>query len=132
MSIILALFGLALKVAGVVFLFAAALGVWRFKDPLQRMHAATKAGTIGAGLVILGSLTAASDAETVIIGILAIVFLLFTAPVAGHLLARAAYTSGTTLADVGTQDALSGVLVRSTSEQVSQSTVLRDRRHHDG
>ena len=122
MSIILALFGLALKVAGVVFLFAAALGVWRFKDPLQRMHAATKAGTIGAGLVILGSLTAARDVETVIIGILAIVFLLFTAPVAGHLLARAAYTSGTTLADFGKQDALSGVLVRETSEQVPPSS----------
>lgn len=132
MSIILALLGLALKLAGVVFLFAAALGVWRFKDPLQRMHAATKAGTIGAGLVILGSLTTANEAETVIIGILAIGFLLFTAPVAGHLLARAAYVSGTPLADFPDQNALSDVLVRSTSEQMSQSSVLRDKRYQDG
>ena len=53
MTLILAMVGIVLKLAGVVFLFAAALGVLRFKDVLQRMHAATKAGTIGAGLVIL-------------------------------------------------------------------------------
>lgn len=112
MTMILAIAGIALKLAGVVFLFAAALGVLRFKDVLQRMHAATKAGTIGAGLVILGSLASSSDAETIIIGLLAIVFLLFTAPVAGHLLGRAAYVSGTPLQGLTVEDALVGVLSR--------------------
>lgn len=112
MNTVLALLGLGLKSAGVMFLFAAALGVLRFRDPLQRMHAATKAGSIGAGLVILGALAAASDVETVVIGLLAILFLLSTAPVAGHLLGRAAYVSGAPLADFVGGDALVGVLPR--------------------
>ena len=112
MTLILAMVGIVLKLAGVVFLFAAALGVLRFKDVLQRMHAATKAGTIGAGLVILGSLANASDMETIVIGLLAIAFLLFTAPVAGHLLGRAAYTSGAPLQGLATEHALTGVLQR--------------------
>lgn len=112
MSSILPIMGVALKLAGVIFLFAAALGVLRFKDVLQRMHAATKAGTIGAGLVVLGSLTGASDVETIIIGLLAIAFLLFTAPVSAHLLGRAAYVSGTPLKSFGGNDALAGVLER--------------------
>ena len=112
MTLILALAGIALKLAGVVFLFAAALGVLRFKDVLQRMHAATKAGTIGAGLVILGSLVGASDLETIIIGLLAIIFLLFTAPVAGHLLGRAAYVSGAPLQGFDQKDKLEGELPR--------------------
>ena len=40
--------------AGVVFLFAAMLGLLRFADPLQRIHATTKSGTVGAGLILLG------------------------------------------------------------------------------
>lgn len=112
MTVALLILGLILKLVGVVFLFAAALGVLRFRDALQRMHASTKAGTIGAGLVILGSLTKAQDAQTIVIGLLAILFLLFTAPVAGHLLARAAYISGAPLEGLSANDALKGVLRR--------------------
>jgi multicomponent Na+:H+ antiporter subunit G len=110
MTLVIAIVGIVLKLAGVVFLFAAALGVLRFKDVLQRMHAATKAGTIGAGLVILGSLASASDVETIIIGLLAIVFLLFTAPVAGHLLGRAAYVTGAPLQSFASEDPLVSIL----------------------
>ena len=112
MTVAIAILGIALKLVGVVFLFAAALGVLRFKDALQRMHAATKAGTIGAGLVILGALTQARDFETVAIGILAILFMLFTAPVASHLLGRAAYMSGARLEGFSSKEALVGVLRR--------------------
>lgn len=112
MTLAIAIAGIMLKFAGVVFLFAAALGVLRFRDVLQRMHAATKAGTIGAGLVILGSLASAPDLETIIIGLLAIVFLLFTAPLAGHLLGRAAYVSGAPLQGEAPEGPLAGVLPR--------------------
>lgn len=130
MSLAVALIALALKLTGSIFLLAAALGLVRFKDPLQRMHAATKAGTIGAGLVVAGTLCTMSDVEGIAIGVLAIVFLFLTAPVAGHLLGRAAYISNAELAGIDGRDALKGVLERAENPELrphasdaSQATV---------
>jgi monovalent cation/proton antiporter MnhG/PhaG subunit len=47
---------LAIKLVGVGFLIVATVGLLRFDDPFQRMHAATKAGTLGAGLVLIGTM----------------------------------------------------------------------------
>ncbi|MFN3765034.1 MAG: cation:proton antiporter [Aliihoeflea sp.] len=103
---------LLFKLAGVAFLCIAALGVMKLSDPFQRMHAATKAGTLGAGLVIIGSVMAQGALDATVLGILTVIFLLLTVPVAGHLLGRAAYVSGARLALAG-DDALDGVLQRS-------------------
>lgn len=112
MSIVLTVVSLLLQAAGMIFLFAAALGVLRFKDPLQRMHASTKAGTIGAGLVLASVVITIDSVEGIVIGLLTIVFLLLTVPVAGHLLGRAAYLSGADLLGIEGKDALRGVLDR--------------------
>jgi monovalent cation/proton antiporter MnhG/PhaG subunit len=101
-----------LKLIGVGFLCIAGLGVMRLSDPFQRMHAATKAGTLGAGLVILGSVISHGATDATVMGILTIVFLLLTVPVAGHLLGRASYVSGARMSLTG-RDALDGVLHRS-------------------
>ncbi|MFN3501547.1 MAG: cation:proton antiporter [Allorhizobium sp.] len=107
----LAILSILFKLAGVVFLCIAALGVIKLADPFQRMHAATKAGTLGAGLVIIGSVIAHGALDATVMGILTVVFLLLTVPVAGHLLGRAAYVSGAQLTLSG-DDALDGVLTR--------------------
>src|SRR5690625_4192075 len=112
MNTVLTLASLLLHFAGLIFLFAAALGLLRFKDALQRMHASAKAGTIGAGLVLLGAVITMDNLEGVIIGLLTVLFLLLTVPVAGHLLGRAAYLSGADLLGLEGKDALSGVLPR--------------------
>jgi len=108
----LVVLSLLLKLAGVGFLCVAGLGVVRLSDPFQRMHAATKAGTLGAGLVILGTIVAQGATDATIIGVLTILFLLLTVPVAGHLLGRAAYVSGAKLSLRG-DNALDGILERS-------------------
>jgi len=94
MAIALLILALLVKLAGFAFLFSASLGVLRFKDPLQRMHAATKAGTIGAGLTVAGVALASGDAYAAGIAALTILFLVFSIPIAGHLLGRAIYFSG--------------------------------------
>ena len=43
--------GVLLMAAGVAFLLIAAIGLVRLPDALQRMHSATKAGTLGTALV---------------------------------------------------------------------------------
>lgn len=110
--IALDLLALASKLVGVVFLFAAALGLVRFGDPFQRMHAATKAGTLGAGFVVLGAMLELRRLDVTLMGGAAVLFLLLTIPVAGHLLGRAAYVSGADLDGLKGGDALADVLDR--------------------
>lgn len=104
---------LLVKVLGVAFLLIATIGLLRFDDTLQRMHAATKAGTLGAGLVLIGAMLNKGTTDATMTGGLTVLFLLLTIPVASHLLARAAYISGSELVGIDeTNDALKGVLER--------------------
>lgn len=79
--------------AGSIFCFIASLGMLRLPDTIIRMHAATKAGALGAGLIFLAQIFYYSELSTTLRSIAAIIFLLLTAPVAAHLIGRAAYCS---------------------------------------
>lgn len=106
----IALLAIFAQVVGTFFLVVATLGVLRFQDPFQRMHASTKAGTLGAGLVLAGTALAMGALDATVVALVTIVFLIGTLPVAGHLLGRAAYISGAPLR--GRTDDLAGVLPR--------------------
>ncbi|NJO21640.1 MAG: monovalent cation/H(+) antiporter subunit G [Sphingomonadales bacterium] len=86
-----------LVIAGGMFALAAAIGVVRLPDVFIRMHASTKAGTLGCGLILVA--VAVHFAETGIVAqaAAAVVFLLLTAPVAAHMIGRAAYRTGVPL-----------------------------------
>ena len=84
----------ALMIIGSLFCLVAAVGMLRLPDTLIRMHAATKAGTLGAGCILLAEAVVAAELGTTIKAIAVIVFLLLTAPVAAHLIGRAAYHRG--------------------------------------
>ena len=84
-------------VAGGLFACAAALGVLRLPDVLIRMHASTKAGTLGCGLILVAVAIHFGDIGIAARAIAAIVFLMLTAPVAAHMIGRAAYRTGVPL-----------------------------------
>lgn len=88
--------GIAMMAAGVAFLLVAAIGLVRLSDALQRMHSATKAGTLGTALIILGAMLLGEVARPAT-GLLTILFLLVTLPFGAQLLGRATYLSGTKL-----------------------------------
>jgi len=92
--------GIVLMTLGVGFLLIAAIGLVRLPDALQRMHSATKAGTLGTALVILGAMLLGEVARPST-GLLTILFLLVTLPFGAQLLGRAAYLSGTPLTGIG-------------------------------
>lgn len=98
--------GSVIIVLGATLTMLAALGVWRFPTTLSRMHAATKAASLGLALVVVGSGVAASSLGIIGIGVLTSAFLFLTAPVSGHLLGRAAYLTGS---EQYTMDDLLGV-----------------------
>jgi multicomponent Na+:H+ antiporter subunit G len=83
-----------LLLIGTLFCLVAAVGMLRLPDTLIRMHAATKAGTLGAGFILAAQAVAAGELGTTLKVIAVIVFLLLTAPVAAHLIGRAAYHRG--------------------------------------
>ena len=93
---ILAWLAAVLIVIGSVFGLLAAIGVLRLPDLYTRLHAASKAGAVGGGLILLAIALASGDAAIALRAILGIVFLLLTTPISAHLLSRAALRSGQT------------------------------------
>lgn len=87
-------------VTGSMFGLLAALGLVRFPDLYTRLHAASKAGVVGAGFILLALALASLDAAVILRSIIAILFLLLTAPISAHLLARAGYMTGVKLTDL--------------------------------
>ncbi|MBF9043135.1 Na+/H+ antiporter subunit G [Rhodobacterales bacterium HKCCE4037] len=83
----------ALVLLGGFFCFIAGLGVLRLPDVLIRMHASTKAGTLGSGLILIAVAIFFSDIGTMTRALATILFLLMTAPVAAHMIGRAAFRS---------------------------------------
>lgn len=83
----------ALLLAGGLFSLLGAIGVTRLPDCYSRMHAASKAGALGA-MLVLGGVAAASGGETSLEALLAVVVLLATAPLAAHAVSRAAHRAG--------------------------------------
>ena len=86
-----------LLILGGAFAAIAGIGLLRLPDVLIRMHASTKAGTLGVGLIVIAVAVSKGDALVTTKAALIILFLLLTAPVAAHLIGRAAYRSGTPL-----------------------------------
>lgn len=95
-----------LLVIGAVFALIASLGLWRFPDIYCRMHAASKAGTLGSGLMLLAIAFVAGDVGTATRAIAGVLFFLLTAPLSAHLLAKAAYAVGYRLTDESIADDL--------------------------
>lgn len=88
-----------LIILGGAFSAVAGLGLVRLPDVLIRMHASTKAGTLGVGLIVLAVSINFGTSLIITKALLIIVFLLLTAPVAAHLIGRAAYRRGIPLWD---------------------------------
>ncbi len=86
-----------LLLGGGIFSLISALGVLRLPDVLIRMHASSKAGTVGASMILLAVAVLYGGGEIVARAIAAIFFLLLTVPVASHMIGRAAYVTGVKL-----------------------------------
>ena len=96
-----------LIIVGSFFALTAALGLVRLPDVYSRMHAAAKAGTMGSGLMMIALALVADDLATVTRAVAGLVFFLLTAPIAAHLLAKAAYSVGYKLWDKSVLDEMS-------------------------
>jgi multicomponent Na+:H+ antiporter subunit G len=83
-----------LVILGGVFTAVAGIGVVRLPDVFIRMHAATKVGTLGSGLIVAGVAVHFADPGVVVRCVLIVGFLLLTAPIGAHMIGRAALRIG--------------------------------------
>ena len=98
----------ALLITGAAFLLLAAIGVARMPDLFIRMQCATKAATLGISCILLSVALSMEDFGVTIRAILTIAFFFLTAPVAAHMIGRAAYLVGVPLWKGTIVDELSG------------------------
>lgn len=92
--------------AGVGLSVIAGLGLQRFPDVFARMHAATKPATLGLLLVVSAAAIRLEDPGDIAKLALVVVLQFLTAPVAAHMVGRAAYRTGTELNPATTIDEL--------------------------
>jgi len=85
--------GCALLLLGSAFALLSAIGVLRLPDLYTRMHAASKAGAVGGGMILLAVALISFDFSVALRAILGTGFLLLTTPVSAHLLARVHHRS---------------------------------------
>lgn len=98
----------ALVLSGAFLSLVSAFGVIRLPDVYTRNHAASKSSTLGimsilAGTFIYFYLGHGHFNSRILLGIM---FIFITAPVAGHLISRAAYNTGVKLWDKSVRDDL--------------------------
>lgn len=91
MSLILDIVTGLLLLAGGGFTVVAAVGVVRMEDVFVRMHASTKAATLGLGLVVAALALTVESAAMIEKAIALILLVLATAPVSAHLVGRAVW-----------------------------------------
>ncbi|SLN71990.1 Na(+)/H(+) antiporter subunit G1 [Roseivivax jejudonensis] len=76
-------------VIGAVFTFVGSYGLLKLDDPMKRLHAPTKAGTLGVGSLLLGSILAAlGRGEPSLQEVLIVAFLFVTAPISAHFICK--------------------------------------------
>ena len=78
-----------LVLTGAAFSLIASIGLIRMPDIFTRMHASTKAGVLGSSLILVAAGVVIGDGATWARIVVAIFFLLLTAPIAAHMIGRA-------------------------------------------
>ncbi|MCH8543703.1 MAG: monovalent cation/H(+) antiporter subunit G [Alcanivorax sp.] len=106
-------FGLELATAvfmlvGALFMLLAGLGALRMPDLLMRMHATTKAGALGSGVIMVAVAIHFGEAGVTTRAVAITLFIMLTSPVAAHVIARAGYFTGTPMWSRIVRDELKG------------------------
>ncbi len=83
-----------LIVIGALFALVASIGLLRLPDLYTRMHAASKAGTLGSCVMLIALAVQSQDLAISMRALAGVVFFLMTVPISSHLLAKAAHAAG--------------------------------------
>ena len=103
--------GFILVLIGTAFMLLSAVGALKMPDLYLRMSASSKTSTLGVASILLGAVfffLGDNQLGVTTRALAVLFFILMTAPVAAHMLGRAAYYSGVTLWDKTECDEMHG------------------------
>lgn len=83
-----------LILVGALFTLTASVGLLRLPDLYTRMHAASKAGTLGSCVMLLALALQSNDGAIALRALAGVLFFLMTVPISSHLLAKASHGAG--------------------------------------
>ena len=84
----------ALVAVGLFFLVVGTVGLVRLPDVYNRMHATSKATTLGAASIFLAGFAYFGPQGAGLVSLVGILFLFLTAPTGAHMISRAAQRMG--------------------------------------
>lgn len=113
-----------LLLSGAAFMLLSAVGILRMPDLYMRMSAATKASTLGAAAMMLAAAVYFGESGITARAVATIIFLLLTAPIAAHMIGRAAYFTGVPLWEKTKFDELAGRYDAETHELSGEAKTL--------
>jgi len=91
-----ALVTVALVVVGSTFLLVGTIGLLRLPNVYNRMHATSKAATLGATSIFLAGFVHFGPQGAGLVSLVGVVFLYITVPTGAHMISRAARKMGVT------------------------------------
>jgi len=83
--------------SGTLLILIAGIGVVRLPDLFMRMSATTKAATLGVGTILVATMIHFGELSVTSRVLATICFVILTAPIAAHVIGRAAYATGVPL-----------------------------------
>lgn len=105
-----------ISTVGALSILFAAIGILRMPDFYLRLSVTVKASTLGVGLLLICAAIVFPEVSVTTKAIAIFFFLLITAPIAGHMIARSAYFIGTPLWKGTIVDELAGMYNKETHE----------------
>uniref|UniRef100_UPI004055B6D1 monovalent cation/H(+) antiporter subunit G n=1 Tax=Candidatus Electrothrix sp. TaxID=2170559 RepID=UPI004055B6D1 len=81
-------------IAGSLFMLVASIGVVKFSDVYMRMHAITKAASLGTILMLAAVSIIYVQWIVWVEALMVVLFVIVTAPIASHMIAKAAHKGG--------------------------------------
>ena len=114
---------------GSIMALISAIGILIFKDVYTRSHAATKSSTLAVLLTLIGVFVyfIFNDGYVSFRLLLGIFFLYLTSPVAGHLITRAAYSSGVEMKVEGSKGKHLNDLLRTQKKTSKDKALSKDK-----
>jgi multicomponent Na+:H+ antiporter subunit G len=117
----------AAVVVGTLLGLLSAVGIVRMPDVYVRLQVASKTSSLGIALLMLGVAAHFDEVAVTIRALLVVAFLFLTAPVAAHVIGRAAYIAGVPLAEGSEPDDLAGRYDPATGRLAGAEPALRAR-----
>ncbi|MBC7725530.1 MAG: monovalent cation/H(+) antiporter subunit G [Burkholderiaceae bacterium] len=111
---------------------AAGVGLLRFPDALSRLHAATKPQILGLVFIVTAIALTARSWTTLLALIPVLLFQMLTAPIAAHMVGRAAYRTGNFLGELSLVDDLEEAVNRASAESAEADGSTADAEREPG